>query len=65
MPDSVRLNTTWEIRHTDPIAPGEVVLRVLSGSTGTVNVLAFPRPIFLEFAAQIQQTADAIRAGTV
>jgi hypothetical protein len=65
MPDSVRLDTTWEIRHTDPIAPGEVVIRFLSVSTGAAQVMAFPRPLFLEFADQIQQTAQAIRLGLV
>jgi hypothetical protein len=63
MPDKITLPTTWEIRHTDPIAPGSIVLRVLNDAG--IQTFVFERNIFLEFTGQCSVIAAAIRQGTI
>jgi hypothetical protein len=65
MTTKIELKTTWEIRHSDPAFPGQVVIRTLSAGLPTVQIMTFTREVFLDFADQIGGVADAIRRGDV
>lgn len=63
MSKSIELPTMWEIRHTDPIAPGKIVVAMFNDA-GT-QYYVFERKMFLEFVRQVDITAAQIRAGIV
>lgn len=63
MSDSITLPTTWELRHSDPIAPDQIVLRALNDAG--IQTITFPREVYLKFADQVATLAAAIRAGTI
>jgi hypothetical protein len=65
MSETISLPTTWEIKHTDPAFPGQVLIKVLGAGTATVHIMTFEREVFLDFAEQIDQVAKAMRQGVV
>jgi hypothetical protein len=62
---TVGIPTTWDIRHTDAAFPDQVVIRVLGAGQPTIQILVFPRDVFLQFAEQIEQVATGIRQGLI
>jgi hypothetical protein len=61
--DQIKLPTTWQIRYTDPIAPGQIVLQVLNDAG--IQTFVFERAVFLDFAHQVGTVAAALRQGTI